>query len=150
MTDPLYESRSARFDLPLLFAGQAQKEQFVNEVSCRLDALVHLAVECELAVPPASPQDGQAWLIASGASGDWSGRVGQIAARQAGNWLYFAPRDGMRLLNRASGQDLRFRDGWIAATRPPNPTGGSIIDAESRTSIAQILAALAAAGILPS
>jgi hypothetical protein len=131
-------------------AGQAQKETFVNEAVVRLDALVHLAVESELAVPPLSPLDGQAWLVAAAASGDWTGRTGQIAARQGGNWLYFVPRDGMRLLNRATGQDFRYRNGWTSAARPAQPAGGTTIDAEARTAIGQILAALTSAGVIPT
>ena len=147
MPDPLFDSRTARHDLPLLFPGQAQKEAFVNEAVSRLDSLVHLAIESERPDPPASPTDGQAWLVGSGATGDWSGRAGQIAARQAGNWQYFIARDGMRVLNRATGQDLRYRNGWIAAAKPAAPAGGTTIDTEVRSAVVQIIAALSAAGI---
>ena len=68
MSDPLYDSRTARFDLPLLFAGQAQKEGTVNEVAARIDALLHGAIEGELAAPPISPSDGQAWLVSAAPS----------------------------------------------------------------------------------
>lgn len=149
MPEPLFESRTTRFELPLLFAGQAQKEIFVNELAARLDALLHGAIEAELAVPPISPSNGQAWLVASGASGEWSGKAGQIAARQAGNWLFFVPRDGIRVLNRATGQDIRFKDSWLAAARPATPSGGSTIDSEARTAINAILGSLSAAGIIP-
>ena len=132
-----------------MFAGQAQKELFVNELAARLDALLHGAIEAELAVPPASPSDGQAWLIASGASGEWSGKTGQIAARQTGNWLYFAPRDGLRLLNRATGQDIRFKGAWQVASRPAAPSGGATIDSEARTAISALLSSLTTAGIIP-
>ena len=132
-----------------MLAGQAQKELFVNEMAARLDALLHGAIEAESAVPPASPSDGQAWLIASGASGEWSGKTGQIAARQTGNWLYFAPRDGLRLLNRATGQDIRFKGAWQVASRPAAPSGGATIDNEARTAISALLSSLTTAGIIP-
>ncbi|MFM5884258.1 MAG: DUF2793 domain-containing protein [Novosphingobium sp.] len=128
-------------------AGQAQKEVFVNETVARLDALVHLAIESERPDPPATPVDGQAWLIGTGASGEWAGRTGQIAARQGGNWQFFVARDGLRALNRATGQDLRYRNGWIAAAKPAAPSGGTTIDAEARATLAQILTALSSAGI---
>ncbi|MFM5895186.1 MAG: DUF2793 domain-containing protein [Novosphingobium sp.] len=148
MPDPLFESRTARFDLPLLFAGQSQKETFVNESLARLDALLCLAIEGEQAAPPATPADGQAWLVASGASGDWTGQSGKIAARQAGNWLFAAPRDGLKLLNRATGQEQRFAGTWKVPSRPPAPSGGAIVDAEARTAIGAIIAALTTAGIV--
>lgn len=150
MPQPIYDSRTPRFDLPLLFAGQAQKEGFVNESLARLDALVHAAVESELAVPPAAPVDGQSWLVAAGASGEWAGRTGQIAARQAGNWIYAVPRNGLRILNVATGQCINYRNGWQIAARPAVPTGGTNIDSEARTAIAALVNSLTVAGILPA
>ncbi|MFM5918222.1 MAG: DUF2793 domain-containing protein [Novosphingobium sp.] len=148
MPDPLFESHTARFELPLLFAGQTQKESFINEGLARIDALLCMAVEDERSAPPAAPADGQAWLVGSGASGDWSGFSGKIAARQAGNWLFITPRDGIKLLNRATGQELRFAGTWKSAARPATPSGGAVIDVEARSAIAQIIAALTTAGIL--
>ncbi|MFC0589986.1 DUF2793 domain-containing protein [Novosphingobium aquiterrae] len=128
-------------------SGQAQKELFVNEAVSRLDALVHLAIEGERPDPPATPVDGQAWLIGAGATGDWSGRSGQIAARQGGSWQFFVGCDGMRALNRTTGQDLRYRNGWTSVPKPSSPSGGTTVDAEARAAVVQILAALSAAGI---
>jgi hypothetical protein len=150
MPDPLYDSRTARFDFPLLFAGQAQKEGFVNETTARLDALLHGAIEGEQAAPPSAPADGQVWLVASGASGDWLDQAGKIAARQAGNWLFASPRDGMKLLNRDTGQEIRYSGGWKAAARPALASGGTVVDAEARAAMTAILAALTIAGIVPT
>lgn len=58
------------------------------------------------------------------------------------------PRDGMRVLNRASGQDMRFFGTWQVATRPAVPSGGTTIDSEARTALAALLTALTTAGIL--
>lgn len=149
MPDPLFDSRTARFALPLLFAGQAQKEGYVNEIAARIDALLHGAIEAEQSTPPVNPIDGQCWLVAAGASGDWLGQSGRIAARQAGNWLFFDPRDGMKVLNRATGQEFRFSSGWKAATRPAAPSGGTTVDAEARAAITALLASLTTAGIIP-
>jgi len=132
-----------------MLAGQSQKESYVNEVSARLDALLHCAIEAEQAAPPSAPEDGQSWLIAAGASGAWSGRSGQLAMRQAGNWLYAQPRDGMRIFNRTTDQNLLFNAGWQAASRPAAPSGGTTVDTEARTAIAAIVASLTTAGIIP-
>lgn len=148
MSDPVFDTRTARFDFPLLFAGQAQKEGYVNEIAARIDALLHLAIEGELAAPPASPGNGQAWLVAANASGEWSGKSGQIAACQAGNWLYLSARHGMRLLNRATGQFMQFTGTWTAPARPAAPAGGSVVDVEARTAIAGLLSSLTSSGIL--
>ena len=131
-------------------AGQSQKEGFVNEAVARIDALLHLAVEGEQAAPPTTPVDGQAWLVATGATGVWSGQSGKIAARQSGNWLFAVPRDGMKLLNRATGQEMRFAGILRVPTRPAAPSGGTVIDTEARAAIAAVLAALTTAGIVPA
>lgn len=149
MSDPIFDSRSARFDLPLLFAGQAQKEISVNEALCRLDALICPVVEGELVAPPPTPLDGQAWRISASPSGEWTGQGGNIAARQGGNWQFIVPRFGMRVFDRAAGQDLRYDDGWIAAVRPPAPSGGAVVDAEVRAAFNALVQTLATARILP-
>ena len=135
---------------PERIAGQTQKETFVNEMAARIDALLHGAIEGEQAAPPTAPADGLAWLVAAGASGDWTGQSGKIAARQAGNWLFSVPHDGIKLLNRATGQEIRYSGGWKAAARPAAPSGGTVIDSQARSAIAAILTALTSAGIVPA
>ena len=150
MSDPIFESQTARFGLPLLFSGQSQKEGHVNEALARIDAVLHGAIEAELPAPPAAVSDGQTWLVASNPSGAWAGQAGKIAAQQSGNWLFIAPRDGMKLLNRASGQELRYAGGWKSATRPAPASGGTTIDAEARATISALLTCLTLAGIFPT
>ncbi|MFN7054348.1 DUF2793 domain-containing protein [Hyphomonas sp.] len=95
MTDTPFADTSPRLHLPYLLANQAQKHVTLNEALTRLDALVQLAVESRSAdAPPEEPEDGGVWIIAAGASGDWAGRDGQIAARQDGGWRFLAPQPG--------------------------------------------------------
>ena len=151
MSDPIsFESASPRFALPLLFAGQAQKESFVNEAHALVDALLHCAIEGEVAAPPASPVDGENWLVAAPASGEWSGREGALACRQAGNWLFVTPRAGMRIWDRAAGQARLFSEGWNAPATLVEPNGGLTVDVEARAAIGDLISALRAAGILPA
>lgn len=151
MTDPItFPTATPRYSLPLLFAGQAQKEFYVNEAHALADALLHAACEGEATDPPVDPADGEAWLVASGATGEWAGEDGKLAARQAGNWLFVAPNDGMRLFDRATGQVLLFNGGWQRPAAPALPGGGSVIDTEARTAIAGLVTALVGAGVLPS
>lgn len=150
MPDFPFDSRTPRIDLPLLFAGQAQKEIHLNEAIARLDALLFLAIEGEADSPPSAPDNGLSWLVGSTPQGDWAGHAGRLALRQADNWLFAEPVEGMRLLNRASGQEWRFLSGWKVPARPALPSGGTTIDAEARSAIGQILAALGEAGIVPA
>lgn len=150
MPDPVsFTSASPRHALPFLFAGQAQKEFTVNEAHARIDALLHPAIEGIAYDPPASPDDGECWLIDAGPTGDWADHEGEIACYEAGGWIYIPPRDGMHVLDRATGQLMLYRGGWTIATAPAVPTGGATVDAEARAAIADLIAALADAGILP-
>lgn len=150
MSDPiLFDSATPRLGLPLLFVGQSQKEAFVNEALSLADALLHGAIEGESATPPSTPADGECWLVATSATGAWAGQDGHLACRQGGNWLFVTPRDGMRLLNRSTGQDLRFCETWRVPVAPAEPSGGSIVDAEAREAVLALVAALREAGVLP-
>lgn len=148
MSDPIFDSRSLRHDLPYLFPGQAQKEGYVNEAFARIDSLLAIAVEGTADSPPVAPADGECWLIGSAPTGAWAGRAGQLAALTNWNWIFFSPRDGMRVLNRATGQDMRFAAGWQIPVRPALPTGGQTVDTEARAAIAAILDCLTEAGLL--
>jgi hypothetical protein len=135
---------------PERVAGQAQKEFYVNEAHALADALLHAACEGEAAEPPSSPTEGESWLVSAGASGDWSGEDGKLAAYQSGTWLFVQPNDGMRLFDRTTGQVLLYRGGWQRAAAPAEPSAGSTVDAEARTAIADLIAALVDAGVFPS
>lgn len=133
-----------------MLAGQAQKEFFVNEAHALTDALMHCAIEAIADTPPATPQDGACWLVGANPTAEWAGQAGLLAARQGGNWLFVPPRPGMRVLNRATGQDMRFTGAWHTPARPPLPTGGSTVDAEARSAIMALVSSLTDAGILPA
>lgn len=151
MPDPIvFDSQTPRFGLPLLYAGQAQKEAFVNEATARTDALLHGAIEGEANAPPATPVEGECWMIGTAPTGSWSGKAGQIAAFSGGNWLYVSARDGLHLLNRATGQEVRYHGQWRAPARPAVPSGGTTVDTEARAAIAALLEALTVAGIVPA
>lgn len=61
----------------------------------KLGAVVGLSVkDRDLATPPASPADGDRYIVPAGATGAWSGRTNQIAVRIGGAWEFHVPRVG--------------------------------------------------------
>lgn len=150
MSDPIqFTSTTPNFALPLLFAGQAQKEFFVNEAHGLLDALLHPAVEGESSTPPIAPVEGETWLVAASAQGEWLGRGGYLAAYVGARWLLAPPQSGMLLFRKDLGQHAVYTGSWGSAAEPSIPSGGTTIDAEARTAISDLVAALRTAGILP-
>ena len=149
MSDPLpFESVTPRFALPLLFAGQAQKEFFVNEALLRADLLLHCVVEEEVASPPAVAEPGQAWLVAAPASGAFDGHEHEIAAHTEGGWRFVAPRTGMRVFDRSQGVFRLFSGSWRTAAAVAPPAGGAVVDTEARDTLMQVLERLVDAGII--
>jgi len=148
--DPIqFTSTTPRFALPLLFAGQAQKEFFVNEAHALLDALLHPAVEGENSVPPIAPVEGEAWLVATPAQGEWLGREGSLATYVGARWLFASPQSGMRLFRKDLGQLAIYNDSWMIASEPSVPSGGTTIDGEARAAISELITTLRTAGFLP-
>jgi hypothetical protein len=61
----------------------------------RLDSLVQIAVlDRDLATPPASPSEGERWIVAASPTGDWIGHATHVAAWQDGRWLFGVPQIG--------------------------------------------------------
>jgi hypothetical protein len=160
---------TARFALPQLAPGQAQKEWFHNEALQRVDLLLCPVVEgAASATPPPSPVPGSCYLIGPGATGAWAGMDGKLAGYTDGGWRFVAPIEGIRVLDRVSGQTIQWRNGaWetgivraqelrindltLVRQRQPaitNPAGGTIIDAECRAAVANMLAMLRTHGLI--
>ncbi len=144
-----FPSATARFALPMLFAGQAQKEFFVNEAHALTDILLHACVEGEGSLPPTEPGEGECWIVGPGAGGAWSGHDGALAGYQGGNWLFIKPKTGMQVVDRAASQTLFFAKGWQRISAVPPASGGHTVDAEARSTLAKLIEALELAKLLP-
>ncbi|MBA2932992.1 DUF2793 domain-containing protein [Sphingomonas sp. CGMCC 1.13654] len=160
---------TARFALPLIATGQAQKELFHNEALARIDALLLPVVESVLLdTPPAAPSPGQCWVIGDAPSGGWAGQGLSLAAWTEDGWRFVAPRAGMRVWSLSDSLGATF-DGaaWtLGALHARNlivggvpvvgaqqsaivdPSGGTAPDPQARAAISAILAALRAHGLI--
>jgi Protein of unknown function (DUF2793) len=162
---------SARFALPLILPGQAQKEIFHNEALTRIDAALHGCVEeAPRPDPPAEPAPGQSWLVGASATGAWAGKEDALASWTAGGWRFVAPVPGMLVWLLDPGYWLHWTGtGWSDGSLPasalviagqqvvgprletvPSPSGGTTIDAEARTAIDALIATLKSHGLIES
>ncbi|AMJ61027.1 DUF2793 domain-containing protein [Bosea sp. PAMC 26642] len=86
---------TARLDLPLLAAGQAQKHVTHNDALIRLDALVHLSVTSRTETgPPAVPSETSAYIVPAAATGVFAGHEDEVALFEDGGWSFLEPRPG--------------------------------------------------------
>lgn len=157
-----------RFSLPLLAAGQAQKEVTHNEALLALDQLLHPAVETRgLATPPAAPVAGVTYIVATGATGAWAGQAGKLACHDGFGWHFVAPvkgclawivdeavfavHDGGWSTGAWPAKGLRISGRQVLGATPvalAPPAGGAVVDSQCRTTLNQLLSALRDQGIV--
>lgn len=160
-----------RLALPLLQAGQAQKEIYHNEALALLDIALAAAVEAVgIDAPPPSPVAGQCWLVGSHPTGDWDGAANAIAGWTSGGWRFVPARTGMvvwsiadQLFAGFNGIDWqvgavlasRVMIGGVQVVGPQResiaqPNGGAIVDVEARATLEAVLATLRGHGLIAS
>lgn len=163
--------QSPRLQLPYIRTSQAQKEVTHNEALNRLDGLVQaVAEDKDLTAPPVSPGEGQVWIVAAGATGDWAGHGGKLAQFIGGAWFFQAPAEGFRMWLRDEGLEARYTgSAWVAgemqATQVTiggvqvvggqqaaiaDANGGATVDAEARSALNALLAACRFHGLIDS
>ena len=88
-------SATARLNLPYIAPLQAQKQVTYNEAMAALDQLVQPAVKSRtVTAPPGSPVEGDTYIVAPAATGEWAGKDGKFACWLNGAWSFRTPADG--------------------------------------------------------
>jgi hypothetical protein len=167
--EAMSDERTARLSLPLLHAGQAQKELDHNEALALLDLAVQpTVVAAGQDVPPSDPTPGKCWIVGASPVGAWAGRAQALAGWTIGGWRYVAPHPGMVVWRSSDAMTMRYdgaqwTDGEVHAAglfvegaqvvsrREPaidDPAGGGTIDAEARIALHAILATLRNHGLI--
>jgi hypothetical protein len=100
---------TTKLSLPELTASQSQKHVTHNEALFTLDNLVQLSViDKDLATPPGSPSEGDAYIVAATATGDWVGQEGKVTSYDGDGWTFFAPVTGWLAYNQNAGELLIY------------------------------------------
>lgn len=158
---------TVRLGLPLLMAGQAQKDVTHNEALHAIDRLVALAVQSRTrAAPPAVPAAGAAYIVPPG-TGTWPAAPDTLMVWDGHGWVATAaPAGTVAFIIEEAATCVKTASGWSSGwpaggltiggravlAAPPVavtvPAGGAVIDAEARASIAAIVGALLSQGIV--
>ena len=160
---------SARYELPFLSAGQAQKELTHNEALALIDAGLHASAETIGATaPPSSHAPGQCWIVGTAPTGEWAGHAHALACWTEGGWRFLGARQGMRvwLIDQQLWAE-RTGSGWVTGdvcgsrlilggaqvvgtqqAAVAAPSGGAVIDVEARAALATLVDRLVAHGLI--
>jgi hypothetical protein len=118
--------------------------------------------------PPASPVDGQCYVLSSSPTGVWAGHAKALAGYAPGGWRFVTAVAGMSVLDKSSGQTATFDGtGWDVGTvrgaklvlggnqlvgsrlaAVAGPSGGATVDAEARAAIGLILDRMRTHGLI--
>ena len=108
-------SNSPILGLTMMSASQAQKEVVFNNFLIAMDALFRGSVlDTTLSAPPASPNLGDAYVIAAGGSGAWSGEDHCVTFYFNG-WQFVTPPTKLRMYSVAQSAYFTFQGlptGW--------------------------------------
>lgn len=103
-----------------LSSSQSSKEVTHNTALRQLEGKVVRALDKDLTAAPGSPVNGDVYIVASGATGAWSGKDGKIAHFWGGAWKYYTPVHGNSLF--VTDEDRRyFFNGTNWAKEPAGP-----------------------------
>lgn len=160
---------TTRLEMPLLAAGQAQKELWHNEALQIVDVLVAGSVEdAPSNDPPISPSDGAVYIVGSQPTGLWEAHADHLAAYGSGGWRFILPAIGTQMLVKSGGVIASYRAaGWelgilrgsslvIGDSQVVGPqadaiddvAGGTTVDFEARSTLGAILAVLRQHGLI--
>lgn len=164
-------SQTQRLGMPLLSAGQAQKELTHNEALVLLDAVLHgCCFGSPANAPPTLPEPGLSYICGAAPVGAWIGQKDGVASWSDSGWRFIKPFDGLQLIARDTGRTWRFMAGqWsaglvkasevqvnglkVVGTQQPaisSISGGNVVDIEARLALTQILAAMRSHGLIAS
>lgn len=89
---------TSHVQITLVEQAQAQKEVTVNQALLRIDALLNTgAIDKDLATPPASPAEGDVYIVAAAPTDAWDAHEDDIAYFANGGWQFITPNEGMIL-----------------------------------------------------
>lgn len=101
-----------RLGLPELAQMQEMNSAQINEALIQLDVLSCACFKDQFVnTPPATPADGDTYLLGGAPNGTWTGYAYKIAYCIDGGWRFYTPFDGLRALVLSSGAFIYYHGG---------------------------------------
>lgn len=112
-------SNSPNIVMPYLIASQSQKEVTHNDAINDIDCFLQLTVVDHLLnTPPASPNNGDAYIVGSSPTGAWTGYANYVVCYYSG-WKFKQPRAGWRSWTKNGNKFLYFNGSiWASLSYP--------------------------------
>lgn len=109
---------SNNLNITLVEQSQAQKEVTVNTAITVLDAILNMGViDKDLATPPGSPAEGDSYIVAATATGDWATHEDDLAYYSNSAWAFITPNEGLTVW--VNDEDTHYAydgSGWVSRT----------------------------------
>lgn len=94
--------------------SQSQPYVTVNTALRVIDCLVQLRIlDRDLTEPPADPEEGDCYIPAATATGDWEGHEDDVAMYIGGAWVFRTPLVGWKAYVVDEDSDVRYYGGSI-------------------------------------
>ncbi len=114
---------SPKLGFEFVAANQSQKHVTVNEALLVLDVVSHVSVvNMTTTSPPASPAIGDAYIVASGASGAWTGFSGDLVFWDGVSWVHVSSSAGFKIVDSSTGRQW-IHDGAAFRLLASAPSG---------------------------
>lgn len=112
---------TVRLGLDTLTENQAAAEVTFNQAMYRIDALASLGVKDWATAPPASPAEGDVYLVKATATGDWAGHENKVTHYHNSQWRFTTPALGMiAYVQKIAGVDANTLYFWKDTTLDGN------------------------------
>ena len=93
-------ANTIKFDLDEWVAAQSQPWVKFNTAMSKIDQLMQITVvDLALTSPPGSPVEGDAYIPAATATGDWTGEEDNLAVYINGGWIFVTLVSGALIWN---------------------------------------------------
>lgn len=141
-------SNSPRLGIPYLVPSQSQKEVTHNEMINMLELLLQGAVIAIQDTPPATPIEGELYIIGNSPNGDWVGLSKYLACYIGDAWKTLAPKEGWRVWNKDLSRPIVYKNSyWINELSASDKVGFFGNNAVSKTNVTLTTTANAIGGL---